>query len=152
MDALVPAALVTMMLGGRWQTIQQPIVEKARSPMVLVVGCARQTAQPHIWTLAQAGDRVETKQPAIAAAEKTELAPRDLGSNSYQLIGVADFVDTETSRKIGARGAILPPGRVNTTGALVDGRKVAVKGLYIEGSPPRINLTSVADLGSCDGV
>jgi hypothetical protein len=27
-----------------------------------------------------------------------------------------------------------------------------VKGLYIDGQPARINLTSVADLGSCDGV
>lgn len=148
MNTLASAAIVTVSL---WVG-SQPIVEKSRSPMVLVVGCARDGPQPHIWTLAQAGERVETTQPAITAAEKTQLAAHPLGSNTYQLIGVADFVDAETSRKIGARGAILPPGRVNTTGALAHGRKVAVKGLYVGGRPARINLTSVADLGSCDGV
>ena len=38
----------------------------------------------------------------------------------------------------------------NTTATLVHGHRVAVKGLYIEGTPARINLTSVVDLGpSC---
>jgi hypothetical protein len=31
---------------------------------------------------------------------------------------------------------------------LVSGHRVAVKGLYIEGTPARINLTSVVDLAS----
>ena len=31
---------------------------------------------------------------------------------------------------------------------LVAGHRVAVKGLYIEGVPARINLTSVVDLGA----
>jgi hypothetical protein len=39
---------------------------------------------------------------------------------------------------------------VNATGVLAAGHKIAVKGLYIQASPPRINLTSVVDLGrSC---
>ena len=38
--------------------------------------------------------------------------------------------------------------RVNATGMLVAGHRVAVKGLYIEGVPARINLTSVVDLGA----
>lgn len=145
----------TMMMASLWagpQRIQQPLAQKPQSPIVLVVGCARASAEPHIWTLAQAGERVDTTQPAITAAERTQFATHPLGSNTYQLIGVADFVDAETSRKIGARGAILPSSRVNTTGALAHRRKVAVKGLYIDGRPARINLTSVADLGSCDGV
>ncbi len=120
--------------------------------LVLAMGCARATAEPHIWTLEKARPHVETSQPAITAAEKTQVATQPLGSSAYQLIGVADFVDAETARTIGARGAILPSGRVNTTGALAHWRKVAVKGLYIDGKPARINLTSVADLGSCDGV
>jgi hypothetical protein len=124
----------------------------AFATLVLVVGCAGDTPRPHIWTLTKAGEHVETAQPGITAAEKAELAAQAAGSRTYELIGVADFVDAETSRKIGARGAILAPGRVNATGALARGRKVAVKGLYIDGQPARINLTSVADLGSCDGV
>jgi hypothetical protein len=119
----------------------------ARAPVVLVVGCARESAQPHIWNLSQAGDRAESSLPGITTGEKAQLATRPLGQHTYQLIGVADFVDAETSRKIGVRGEILSPSRVNTTGMLVSGHRVAVKGLYIEGTPPRINLTSVVDLG-----
>jgi hypothetical protein len=124
--------------------VQGPVF--AGAPVVLVVGCARESAQPHIWALIQAGDRAESSRPGITTAEKAQLATRPLGQNTYQLIGVADFVDGETSRKIGVRGEILSPSRVNTTAMLVSGHRVAVKGLYIEGTPARINLTSVVDL------
>jgi len=117
------------------------------TPVVLVVGCATASAQPQIWDLTQAGAAAESPRPGITTEEKAQLGARPLGPNRYQLIGVADFVDGETSRTIGVRGAILSPSRVNTTGMLVSGHKVAVKGLYIEGSPARINLTSVVDLG-----
>lgn len=117
------------------------------TPVVMVVGCARAGAQPHVWDLIHAGDRSESSRPGITTGEKAQLGARGLGQNSYQLIGVADFVDAETSRRIGVRGEILSPSRVNTTGMLVSGHRVAVKGLYIEGTPPRINLTSVVDLG-----
>jgi len=119
----------------------------AGTPVVLVVGCAREGAQPHIWALIQAGERAESSRPGITTEEKAQLATRPLGQNTYQLIGVADFVDAKTSRKIGVRGEILSPSRVNTTAMLVSGHRVAVKGLYIEGTPARINLTSVVDLG-----
>ena len=75
------------------------------------------------------------------------MPSRLLGRDTYRLIGVADFVDVATARQIGERGKILTPSRVNTTGMLVDGSKVAVKGLYIDANPPRINLTSVVNLG-----
>jgi hypothetical protein len=117
------------------------------TPVVLVVGCARQSAQPHIWELTQAGAADESPRLGITTDEKAQLATRRLGQNTYQLIGVAEFVDVETSRQIGVRGEILAPSRVNTTAMLVSGHKVAVKGLYIEGTPARINLTSVVDLG-----
>ena len=127
---------------------QQPAA--AGTPVVLVVGCARERAQPHIWDLFQAGAAAASPRPGITTEEKAQLGARPLGENSYRLIGVADFVDAETSRAIGVRGEILSASRVNTTAMLVSGHKVAVKGLYIEGTPPRINLTSVVDLGpSC---
>jgi hypothetical protein len=129
------------------QAIQQPLLETPKSPVVLVVGCARATGQPHIWTLAHAGERSESSRPAITTEEQRQLAKQPLGQDTYQLIGVADFVDVDTSRKIGVRGEILPPSRVNTTGMLANGHKVAVKGLYIERTPARINLLSVVDLG-----
>jgi hypothetical protein len=122
----------------------------AETPVVMVVGCARASAQPHIWDLIHAGDRLESSRLGITTAEKVQSATLPLGGNTYQLIGVADFVDADTSRKIGVRGEILPSSRVNTTGMLVSGHRVAVKGLYVEGNPARINLTSVVDLsGRC---
>ena len=120
----------------------------ARTPVVLVVGCARPSAQPQIWDLMHAGAASESPRPGITTEEKAQLGTRPLGENAYQLIGVADFVDGEASRTIGERGEILSPSRVNTTAMLASGHKVAVKGLYIEGTPPRINLTSVVDLGA----
>jgi len=119
----------------------------AGTPVVLVVGCATESAQPQIWNLTQASAAAESPRPGITAAEKAQLGGRPLGRSSYQLIGVADFVDVETSRTIGVRGEILSPPRVNATATLLRGHKVAVKGLYIEGTPARINLTSVVDLG-----
>ena len=135
--AVVPA--VTRANGPRPAT--------AGTPVVLVVGCARKSAQPQIWELIQAGAATESPRVGITTEEKAQLVTRRLGQNTYQLIGVADFVDVETSRQIGVRGEILSPSRVNTTAMLVSGHRVAVKGLYIEGTPARINLTSVVDLG-----
>ena len=93
---------------------------------------------------------MESSRAGITAEEQAQLRERPLGGDTYQLIGVADFVDPDTSRKIGDRGAILTRPRVNATGMLASGHKVAVKGLLIEAKPARINLTSVVDLGpSC---
>ena len=142
--ACVAVAIAVMPAAARTPFGQ---LANARTPVVLVVGCASEGAQPHLWDLTHAGNRSESTRPGITTDEKAELGTRSLGQNTYQLIGVADFVDAETSRKIGVRGAILSPSRVNTTGMLLSGHRVAVKGLYIEGTPARINLTSVVDLG-----
>jgi hypothetical protein len=116
--------------------------------VVLLVGCAEATGDPAVWTLSHAGERTETPAPGISPQERDVIAGRGLGENTYRLIGVADFVDVETSRKIGARSRLFTPARVNATGMLADGHKVAVKGLYVEARPPRINLTSVVSLAS----
>ena len=125
----------------------QLFLEHAKSPVVLVVGCAGETARSQVWVLSHAGERSESSSAAVTTHEKERLATRPLGSATYELIGVADFVDIEKSRAIGVRGQILPASRVNATGVLAQGRKVAVKGLYIESTPPRINLLSAVTLG-----
>jgi len=131
-------------------TAQLPVDQGGvRAPLVMIVGCAGTTAQPPIWDLTRAGARTESSRAGITASEKDQLARQPLGPDAYQLIGVADFVDAQTSRTIGDRGAILTPPRVNATGMLASGHKVGVKGLLIDASPPRINLTSVVDLGAC---
>jgi hypothetical protein len=117
--------------------------------IVVVVGCAAKTSAPQIWDLSRASAHVESPRAGIAADEKDRLGKQPLGHSTYQLIGVADFVDAETSRSIGDRGKILTTPRVNATGMLVNGHKVAVKGILIDASPPRINLTSVVDFGAC---
>jgi hypothetical protein len=117
------------------------------APVVMVAGCAMETAQPQVWDLSHAGERSESSRAGITIEEKAQLEQRQLGRTTYQLIGVADFVDPDRSRKIGVRGEILSTSRVNATGMLVSGHKVGVKGLFIEASPARINLTSVVDLG-----
>jgi hypothetical protein len=122
-------------------------IDRPQVPVVLVVGCATPGPERHIWTLSSAGARSESSRAGITAAEKIQARERRLGQDSYQLIGVADFVDPESSRKIGDRGAILTPPRVNATGMLASGHKVAVKGLLVDAKPARINLTSVVDLG-----
>lgn len=120
-----------------------------RAPLVMIVGCARTTAQPQIWDLTRAGARTESSRAGITASEKDQLARQALGQDAYQLIGVADFVDAETSRTVGDRRTVLTAPRVNATGMLASGHKVGVKGLLIDASPSRINLTSVVDLGLC---
>lgn len=127
--------------------VAQAKAAAVKSPMVLLVGCAATTAEPHIWILSQAGERTLSPTAGITTAEKRDLQNRPLGRDTYQLLGVADFVDADTAQRIGVRSRILSRPRMNTTAMLASGHKVAVKGLYIDARPPRINLTSVADLG-----
>ena len=93
-----------------------PSPGSVRAPLVMLVGCAGRTAQPQIWDLTRAGARTESSRAGITASEKDQLARQTLGQDAYQLIGVADFVDTPTSRTTGDRGAILTSPRVNATG------------------------------------
>ena len=72
------------------------------------------------------------------------------GSETFELVGVSDFVTNEQSLQNPVRQTLYPLARVNATGALAPGRRVAAKGVLIPGSPSRINLTSVVPLdGSC---
>jgi hypothetical protein len=135
-----------MSMSSAVRTIRQEPSDIPKSRLVLTVGCAAESAHPNIWMLSRAGERSESARPGITTEEMTQLSKRPLGQNTYELIGVADFVDAETSRKIGVRGVILPRSRVNATGMLANGHKVAVKGLFIQGPPARINLTSVVEL------
>jgi len=116
------------------------------SPIVLTVGCAQPGQQPHIWQLTNAGERTVSPQPAISEEEKATASGLPLGSNVYELVGIADFVSSDAALKIGDRNKVLTPDRANTTGLLTAGHKVAVKGLYIAGKPARINVTSVVSL------
>lgn len=121
-----------------------------RRPMVLVAGCAASTKAPHIWTLSKASARTETVNPGITEVDADEVKKRARTNATYELIGVADFLTAEASLEIGLRKQLIPGERVNTTGTLVAGHLVAVKGMLLPSTPPRLNVTSIIDLGpSC---
>jgi mono/diheme cytochrome c family protein len=142
------------------------------NPITTLVGCVAPTSDITTWQMTNAS-KLEMPAPAPAAgaaaptaaalaarvthnvtkAEQdaaTKLAP---GSGTFDLIGVADFVTPEMAEQFATRKALYPVERVNSTGALAAGRRVAAKGVWIKGhlgSPDRINLTSVAVLSdSC---
>ena len=122
--------------------------DKPKSPIVIVSGCAKPGANPGVWTLSNVGERTEAPAPALNKDEQDAAARRTLGSDTYELVGVADFIPTEMSQSVGSRKVILTRERVNTTGKLQAGHKVIVKGLFIAGSPNRVNVTSVADVAA----
>lgn len=125
---------------------QQKPADKPKSPIVIVSGCAKPGANPAVWTLSNASERTEAPQPALTKEEQDAASKRTLGADAYELVGVADFIPTDMSHSVGNRKDILAKDRVNTTGKLQPGHKVIVKGLFIAGTPSRINVTSVADL------
>ena len=118
-----------------------------KTPVVTVVGCATTTDQPHVWALTQAGEVTPSSRAGITSPERLDLQKRSMGRGTYLLIGIADFIDPEEARRIGLRARLFATSRMNTTGQLISGHRVAIKGLYIEGKPARVNLTSVFDLG-----
>src|SRR4051794_5775509 len=138
------ALIVALPRSGSGQGLPTP---PPRVPIVTVAGCARPTTEPEVWTLTGAGSRRESTSAGITREEQDLLAAAPPGSQRYQLVGVAEFVSPQMSRTIGVRGQLLPASRVNSTGMLVEGHQLVVKGLLIAGNPERINLTSVVDLG-----
>jgi 5-deoxy-D-glucuronate isomerase/mono/diheme cytochrome c family protein len=144
---------------------QKTSSQASKNPITTVVGCALPTSSPEIWRLAQAarlGPAASTTRGRgrnareswdIASAESERAAKLDPGKDAYELIGVADFVTPEQALNISTRKALYTLDEVNSTGALQAGHKVAAKGVLVPGETPRINLTSVVDLGqSCQAV
>jgi hypothetical protein len=134
-----------------------------KNPITTVVGCAM-PGTPLKWSLTNA-----SRLPAAAAAPSANGGPATPrvthnitkeegaaaaklagGDETFELVGVSDFVTDEQSLQNPVRKSLYPLARVNATGALVSGRRVAAKGVFIPGSPNRINLTSVVPVeGSC---
>jgi len=123
--------------------------EKPKSPLIMVVGCAEPTSSNTVWRLTRAGASSETTNPGVTAAEKTDVTAQVLGTATYSLVGVADFVTPQQSAAIDTRAKVIASERINTTSELREKHKVVVKGLLIgTTAPPTINLTSVAVLAS----
>ena len=119
-------------------------------PLVKSVGCVEKDGES--WFLTRAADPEEVEYPFASAVEVRDARGAPLGSNRFQLVGVADFLDAEGLLSLHQRAEFTAPESVNATGQLAKGRKVAVRGLYVTGAEPhRLNLTSVFSLADTCG-
>jgi hypothetical protein len=139
------------------------------NPITTLVGCVAPSSAINTWKMTNASKLPPVPAPAPAAGaatsqaagerishnvtkeEKEAAAKLAAGSESFDLIGVADFVSPEAARQFQTRAALYPIERINATGALSANRKVAAKGVWIPGSPARLNLTSVVVLSESCG-
>ena len=146
------AVVACSMWGGLAAKQQQVDLSRPTVAMVQSVGCvSREAGTPPTWWLTSATDATETETPYASNNEIEGLRNASPGSNRFQLIGVADFLDAEGALNQFQRGDFTASESVNATGQLVAGHRVAVKGLFLEATDPqRINLTSVISLAdSC---
>jgi hypothetical protein len=122
--------------------------EKPAVDVVQTLGCVDQRAgTPETWWLRQAAEPRVVQPGVFAVAQVDSARGAALGSQAFQLIGVADFLDVDGLLKSGHRSEFTTPQNANATGALRPGRKVLVKGMLITTSDPkRINLLNVVAL------
>ena len=127
--------------------------EKPAVDVVQTLGCVEQrTGNPETWWLQKAVDP-RVVQPGVFSVAQTDTArSAALGSQAFQLIGVADFLDVDGLLKSGRRSEFTTAQNANATGELRPGRKVLVKGMLITTSDPkRINLLNVVGLADSCG-
>jgi hypothetical protein len=114
-------------------------------PIVTAVGCFEPDAAGRgMLTHASAA-----KPSDVVHADASEIAnARDtpLGTDRYQLIGTPEFGSVDQLLAQGQRALFTRDVSANATDALRSGRKVAVKGLLIPGSPAVLNLLSVQQM------
>ncbi len=127
---------------------QAPPREKPKVDVVQSAGCAeRKSGNPETWWLTRASDPKVTALGVFSVSQVEEAGGSGLGGNIFQLVGVADFLDTEGLVRSGRRAEFTTAETANATGQLREGRKVLVKGLLIEGGEQkRINLITVIAL------
>ena len=130
--------------------------DAANTPAVEIVqsvGCAeRRDGAPETWWLARAIDPRAT-QPGVFSVAQVEAAKAlRPGERTFQLVGTADFLDTESLLRSGRRREFTTAQTANATGELRAGRRVLVKGMLVPASEvPRINLLNVVGVSdSCE--
>ena len=120
--------------------------------IVQTVGCVeKRSGTPETWWLARAADTRVSQAGVFSAAQIEAAKALPLGSRTVQLVGVADFLDTEGLLKTGKRGEFTTAQNSNATGDVRAGRKILVKGMLVTtGDVARINLLNVVGLAdSC---
>ena len=120
---------------------QEPEENVPTVPLVQSVGCVEQDGDA--WFLTRATEPEVTEYPFPSAAELLDAGSAPLGSVRLQLVGVTDFLDVDGLLASFDRAEHTARESANATGSIAEGRKLAVKGLYITSvEPHRINLTS----------
>ena len=120
---------------------QEPEEDAPAVPLVKSVGCVEKDGDA--WFLTRATEPEVTEYPFPSAAEIEDAGSAAPGSSRLELVGVADFLDTEGLLASFDRAEHTARESANATGAIAAGRKLAVKGLYITSvEPHRVNLTS----------
>ena len=146
------AALSVPVLAGqrdrRTTPQQNPTVD-----IVQTVGCVeRRSGTPDTWWLTRAADTRVAAAGVFSAAQIAAAKELPLGGRSLQLVGVADFLDTDGLLKSGNRQEFTDAQTANATGELRPGRKVLVKGMLVTaGEGQRINLLNVVGLADSCG-
>jgi hypothetical protein len=151
--AVLLSAALTSQLSASQRGRQTNPREKPAVDVVQSVGCVeKKDGSPETWWLTRAADPRVTP-PGIFSTTQVDAA-RGLspGANTFQLIGVADFLDTEGLLKSDRRREFTTAQNANATGQIRPGRKVLVKGMLItSGDTKRINLLNVISLAdSCN--
>ena len=126
--------------------------EKPAVDVVQSVGCVeRRDGNPETWWLTRAVDPRVTPPGVFSTTQIDTARGLPLGANAFQLVGVADFLDTDGLLKSGRRREFTTAQNANATGEIRAGRKVLVKGMFItSGETKRINLLNVIGLAdSC---
>ena len=136
------AVLVPATVGAQDRDLATPTIN-----IVSSVGCATQDGAT--WTLTRASEPMVTRVPYSSAAEVETAESTSLGSKTYTLIGVAEFLAVDGLLDQFQRAEFTANESVNSTGSLVSGHRVLVKGLLIEDE--RLNLTSVIGLADSCG-
>ena len=127
--------------------------EKPAVDIVQTTGCAeRKAGNPETWWLNRATEP-RVSAPGLFNTNQVEEARKTgLGEQSFQLVGVADFLDSESLLKSGQRKEFTTAETANATNQLRAGHKVLVKGMLIANTDPkRINLLSVIGVGETCG-
>ncbi len=119
--------------------------------VIHTVGGVEQRQGQAAWWMARAAEPTVTKVGPFNEDEVEEARDVALGDREFQLIGVAEFLDSHAQLDWGDRASFTTSDQTNATRDLRDGRRVFVKGLLIDAdSAARINLLSVVALAdSC---
>ena len=127
--------------------------EKPAVNIVQSTGCAeRKAGSPESWWLVRATEPRISAPGLFNTNQVDEARKSELGGQSFQLVGVADFLDTASLLETGQRKEFTTAETANATNQLRAGRRVLVKGMLIDTTDPkRINLLAVVGLGETCG-